>query len=317
MKVGVAGVGHLGAIHLKCIHLSNSLELIGVYDANMKRAKEMAAIYDCPVFENLDDLIDQVEFLDIVTPTSTHHEVAMAAIEKGKHVFIEKPVCSTMEEARELITAQKKHHVKVQIGHVERFNPAILALEGIDLHPKFIEGHRLALFNPRGTDVSVVLDLMIHDLDLILKLIDSKVSDIQSNKVAIVSKSDDICNVRLTFENGSVVNLTASRISMKGMRKLRLFQDDAYISIDMLAQETQIISLVDPPAHTPDDEVIHSIHGPKVINMEMPEIKPVNAIQMELESFSTCIKQDSEPYVSLDEGVRALDLAFKIMSYAK
>lgn len=313
----MVGAGHLGNIHLKCLGLSDRYHIAGLFDVNTDRAKEMSEAHGVTAFTSLEDLLANVDVVDIVTPTTYHFEVARQAIEAGKHVFIEKPVTTTVEEALALKALKDKHNIKVQIGHVERFNPAILSLKGRDLKPGFIEGHRLAQFNPRGTDVSVVLDLMIHDLDLILKIVGGEVIDIQSKRVSVVSKTDDICNARLTFDNDCVVNLTASRISMKSMRKLRLFQEDAYISIDLLEKETQVISLSEPTPEDDEEFLIETVKGKRKIDMYLPEIKPVNAIQMELETFHDCIVDDTTPYVSLEDGIRALDLAFKIMNNDK
>ena len=313
LKVGVAGTGHLGNIHLKCLGLSDLFDIVGIYEVDEQRAKEMSDAHGVQAFDKLADLLEKIDVLDIVTPTTHHHDVAAQAIKAGKHVFIEKPVTTTVEEAIALQQLQAEHQVKIQIGHVERFNPAILAIKDFDINPGFIEGHRLAQFNPRGTDVSVVLDLMIHDLDLILKMVGSEVVDIQSKRVSVVSKTDDICNARLTFKNGCVVNLTASRISMKSMRKLRVFQEDAYISVDLLEKETQIISLTDAEPGDDPEFLLDTHKGPRKIDMYLPEIQPVNAIQMELETFYECIVQNTTPYVSLDDGLRALDLAYKIM----
>lgn len=313
IKIAVVGAGHLGHFHLNCLSQSDKFIVQGLYDVNPDRAHEMSETHGVKAYSDLSQLIEEVEAVDVVTPTSTHAAIAAEAITAGKHVFIEKPITSTVEEAMNLSRLQKKYQVRVQIGHVERFNPAILALQGQTLTPLFIEGHRLAQFNPRGTDVSVVLDLMIHDLDLILKLVNSEVTDIHTKRVAVVSSADDICNTRLAFANGCVVNLTASRISMKNMRKLRVFQEDAYISIDMLAKETQIIRLDPATPDDPSDELIDTIRGQRKIVMDMPDIQPVNAILMELESFYDCIRHDRTPYVSLTDGLNALQLAYEII----
>ena len=313
LKIGVAGAGHLGNIHLKCLGMSDCYDIVGIYEVDAIRAAEMSAAHNVKAYTDLDALLAEIDVLDIVTPTTYHFDVAAKAIAAGKHVFIEKPVTTTVEEALELQKLHVKHGVKIQIGHVERFNPAILAIKDLNIAPVFIEGHRLAQFNPRGTDVSVVLDLMIHDLDLILKLVGSEVVDIQSKRVSVISKTDDICNTRLTFANGCVVNLTASRISLKSMRKLRLFQEDVYISVDLLEKETQIIRLIDAEP-TDDPEFLIDTHkGLRKLDMQLPTIQPVNAIQMELETFHECIVNNTKPYVSLEDGVKALDLAYKIM----
>ena len=317
LRIGVAGTGHLGNIHLKCLGQSEHYDIVGIYETDPKRAAQMVEVHGVRAFHHLEDLLKEVDVLDVVTPTTTHADIAGRAIKAGKHVFIEKPVTSTVAEAEHLMALQEAHHVKVQIGHVERFNPAILALRGRKLNPGFIEGHRLAQFNPRGTDVSVVLDLMIHDLDLILKLVDSQLVDIQAKRVSVVSNEDDICNARLTFTNGCVVNLTASRISMKNMRKLRLFQDEAYISIDLLEKNTQIISLAEAEPDDDPEFLIDTAHGKRKINMELPTIKPVNAILMELDTFYSCIVEDTTPYVSLRDGYNALRLAYDIIEQSK
>lgn len=315
LKIGVVGTGHLGNIHLKCLGMSDCYEISGLFDVNPDRAAEMSNAHGVRAFDSLEALIEEVDVVDIVTPTTYHHDVAKQAMEAGKHVFIEKPVTTTVEEAEALREIKNRKDVKVQIGHVERFNPAILSVKDMDLKPGFIEGHRLAQFNPRGTDVSVVLDLMIHDLDLILKMVDSEVVDIQSKRVSVVSATDDICNARLTFANDCVVNLTASRISMKNMRKLRLFQEEAYISLDLLEKETQIISLSEASADDDPEFLLDTVKGKRKIDMYLPTIEPVNAIKMELETFYRCIVENTTPYVSLEDGIRALDLAYKIMAH--
>ena len=227
MKIGVLGTGHLGKIHLKCIQLIEGYDLVGFYDPDDNNATLAVKTYAVQRFQDINALIDAVDVIDIITPTVTHFELAKKAIEKGKHVFIEKPLTNTLEEAEILLELSKKHGVKIQVGHVERFNPAFLALGDTPLNPMFIEGHRLAMFNPRGTDVSVVLDLMIHDLDIVLSMVSSEVKQVSASGVAVVSDTPDICNARIEFENACVANLTASRISMKQMRKIRLFQKDA------------------------------------------------------------------------------------------
>jgi len=321
LKIGVLGTGHLGKIHLKCIKQVSELELIGFCDPDDKNAQQAIDNYQIPRFETPEELLEQVDIVDIVTPTTTHFELAALAIRKGKHVFIEKPVTHTIQEAKQLTELLKQHPVKVQVGHVERFNPAYLALQDIALEPKFIEAHRLASFNPRGTDVSVVLDLMIHDLDLLLDMVKSEVSSISANGVAIVSNTPDIANARIEFKNGAVANLTASRMSFKQMRKFRLFQQNAYISIDFLEKKTDVIRLYnegDPLI--PDDAFLMELEtnsGKKKIHLSQPEVTPVNSIKMELETFADCILKDVEPKVSLQDGYKALDVAHQIIDQIK
>ena len=318
MKIGVLGAGHLGKIHIKCIKLApEKLELVGFYDIDSKMAAKVAEELDVKAYQELEDLLDAVDIVDIVTPTPTHHYLAKIAINKGKHIFIEKPLTQTVEEAEELIKLSKEKGVKVQVGHVERFNPALLALDENPLNPKFIEAHRLAIFNPRGTDVSVVLDLMIHDIDIILSMIDSEVTNISANGVAVVSPTPDIANARIEFANGAVANITTSRISMKQMRKVRLFQKDAYISLDFLDKQAQVIRMFDKDAKEVGqlDNLmeLHTGADTKYIHIDMPPIEPINAIKMELETFADSIKNNSRPRVNIEDGYKALKVAHDII----
>ncbi len=317
LKIGVLGVGHLGKIHVKCIQQTDCFELIGFFDPNDENARQVIESQGVKRFERVEELLELVDVVDIVTPTITHFELALLAIQHGKHVFIEKPLCNTVEEAETLLAACREHGVKVQVGHVERFNPALLALENTKLSPMFIEAHRLAVFNPRGTDVSVILDLMIHDLDIVLSLVDSEVKGVHANGVSVVSDTPDIANVRLEFENGCVANLTASRISMKQMRKVRLFQPDAYISLDFLEKNAQVIRLYDEGSpDIPKDANLMDLQtakGKKHIHIDMPQTEPVNAIQLELETFAESILQNKKPKVSIDDGYRALKMAHEII----
>lgn len=317
LKIGVLGVGHLGKIHVRCIQQTDCFELVGFFDPSDDNAAQVIEDQGVKRFEKVEELLSAVDVVDIVTPTITHFELALLAIQHGKHVFIEKPLCNTVEEAETLLTACKEHGVKVQVGHVERFNPALLALEDTKLSPMFIEAHRLAVFNPRGTDVSVILDLMIHDLDIVLSLVDSEVKGVHASGVSVVSDTPDIANVRLEFENGCVANLTASRISMKQMRKVRLFQPDAYISLDFLEKNTQVIRLYDEGSpDLPKDANLMDLQtakGKKHIHIDMPQTEPVNAIQLELETFAESILQNKKPKVSIDDGYRALKMAHEII----
>jgi predicted dehydrogenase len=316
LKIGVLGVGHLGKIHVKCINLVDNLELVGFFDPNEENAKSVMEQSDIHRFESYDALLDAVDAVDIVTPTTTHFELAKKAIQKGKHVFIEKPITETPEQAKALLELMKKHQVKVQVGHVERFNPAMLALDEDKLNPMFIEVHRLATFNPRGTDVSVVLDLMIHDLDIILNLVKSPVKTVHATGVSVVSNTADLSNARIEFENGCVANVTASRLSLKQMRKVRLFQKDGYVSLDFLTKKAEIVRLYDIEEKESLGDMpvmeLETAKGRKLIQMEMPEIKPVNAIEMELATFTESILNNTTPIVTLEDGYRALKLAYEI-----
>lgn len=317
LKIGVLGVGHLGKIHLNCLSMIEGLyEVAGFYDPDDQHASEAIARFGLRRFEDLDQFLDAVDVVDIVTPTVMHFSLAEKAMRKGKHLFIEKPVTQTVAQAEELIRLQQEFGLAVQVGHVERFNPALLSLGNLPVRPMFIEAHRLALFNPRGTDVSVVLDLMIHDLDIVLSMVDSEVTSIFASGVAVVSETPDICNARLEFANGCVANLTASRISLKQMRKLRLFQKDAYISLDLLEKQAQVIRLFDHPDpsenHNGQLLELPTANGTKWMTVEMPAIEQTNAIKMELESFGQSILGKMPSKVPLEDGYEALKLADRI-----
>ena len=317
LKIGLLGAGRLGKIHIKCFQAISAYELVGFYDPNAEGAEETAQEFQTISFPSPEALIAACDVVDIVTPTSTHFHLAAQAAKAGKHIFIEKPLTHTIAEAEELIRLVSQNNVKVQVGHVERFNPAFLALGDTPLQPMFMEAHRLANFNPRGTDVSVILDLMIHDIDIILHLVHSEVKSIHANGVAVVSDTPDIANARIEFENGCVANLTASRLSLKQMRKIRIFQPDAYISIDFLEKQTQIIRLYDKsdtkrPQHDHLME-LETPKGTKMIDIQSPEPAPVNAILMELETFADAIHNDSTPIVSILDGYKALKIAHSII----
>ena len=317
LKIGVLGTGHLGKIHLKCIQLAQKhYTLEGFYDADPIIAANVAATLQIPAFPSAEALIRAVDVVDIVTPTTSHFLLAAEAIRQKKHVFIEKPLTHTLDEAEALIRMSRENNVKVQVGHVERFNPALLALGNMPLQPMFIEAHRLATFNPRGTDVSVVLDLMIHDLDIVLSMVNSPVSSVDATGVAVVSETPDIASARIEFENGCTANLTASRISLKQMRKVRLFQRDAYISLDFLDKTAQVIRLSDRADAYPENNAameFPSSNGVKYLFLDTPSIAFGNAIQMELEAFAESILQGEKPRVDIQDGYLALKLAYQII----
>ena len=315
LKVGVLGAGHLGKIHLRLLNQSEKYELVGFYDAFEENANKVAAEFGYKKFDSIAELISAVDVVDIVTPTMQHFDCAKQVIEAGKHIFIEKPISNTVAEAEEIITLANKYNVKGQVGHVERFNPAFTAVKDKINNPMFIETHRLAEFNPRGTDVPVVLDLMIHDLDILLSIVKSKVKNIHASGVCVVSKTPDICNARIEFENGCVANLTTSRISMKAMRKSRFFQQDAYISVDFLEKKAEVIRMKEAPEHPTDfDMIIENADGEKSqILFEYPNIQPNNAILDELNSFADAINENREVGASLEDGTEALKVALEIM----
>jgi len=315
LKVGVLGAGHLGKIHLRLLNESEKYELIGFYDSDAINAKKTQDEFGYVYFENINTLIDSVDVIDIVTPTLSHYDCAKKAIEKGKHIFIEKPITNTLAEAEELLSLMEKHRIKGQVGHVERFNPAFTSVKHAIQNPMFIETHRLAEFNPRGTDVPVVLDLMIHDIDAILSVVDSEVKQINASGVSVISNSPDIANARIEFENGCVANLTASRISMKNMRKSRFFQKDAYISVDFLEKKVEVVKMKDAPKTVGDfDMVLQNAEGvKKQIYFENPEVTPNNAILDELETFADAISTNTTPVVTLKQGTNALRVALQII----
>jgi predicted dehydrogenase len=317
LKVGVFGVGHLGKFHLNNWKEIKDIELVGFYDPYDPAAKEVEEKYKLKRYTDPEQLIDLCDAIDIVAPTDHHHALCSAAIRKGRHVFVEKPLANTMEEARQLVKLVKEMDIKFQVGHVERFNPAFLATAGLELNPMFIEVHRLAQFNPRGTEVSVILDLMIHDIDIILNLVKSEVKSISASGVAVMTETPDISSVRIEFNNGCVANLTSSRISMKKMRKIRLFQKDAYIGIDFLNKKTEVIRLksgTDENAFTFD---IETPRGKKTIALSNPPVPEVNAIKLELESFRDSILNNTSPIVSVVDGYRAMDVAHQILNKIK
>ena len=316
LKVGVLGAGHLGKIHLKLLNQSERYELIGFYDPNKEQAQKVVVEFGYTYFDSIEKLIEAVEVVDIVTPTLSHYECALKAIAAKRHIFIEKPITSTVAEAEEIYRLLEANQLKGQVGHVERFNPAFQAAKSSIANPMFIEVHRLAEFNPRGTDVSVVLDLMIHDIDVLLSVVDSPVKHIEASGVAVISKSPDITNARIEFENGCVANLTASRISMKNMRKSRFFQKDAYISVDFLEKKVEVIHMKDAPEEVSEyDMILQNAEGErKQIYFEYPEVQPSNAILEELETFADAIEHNTTPVVTFLQGTKALRLAKDIVT---
>ena len=316
LKVGVLGAGHLGKIHLRLLQQSDKYELVGFYDENQENAERISKEFGYTNFSTIAKLIHAVDVIDIVTPTLSHYKCAKVAIKSGKHIFIEKPIANTVEEAEEIIALAKEYNVKGQVGHVERFNPAFIATKNMIENPMFIETHRLAEFNPRGTDVPVVLDLMIHDIDAILSVVKSKVKNINASGVSVISDTPDIANARIEFENGCVANLTASRISMKNMRKTRFFQKDAYISVDFLEKKCEVVRMKDAPEVPGDfDMILQNAEGvKKQIYFTNPDVEQNNAILDELESFANAITTDTPPVVTLEQATDALRVAYQIIN---
>lgn len=319
LKIGVLGAGHLGKIHLRLLkELTDVYELVGFYDPNKEMATATAEEYGLQFYESMEELIDLVDVVDIVTPTLSHFDCAEYSIRRHKHVFIEKPVTNTLEEAKRLLNLRQEANIQIQVGHVERFNPAYKAIKQYVNTPMFIEAHRLSEFNPRGTDVSVVLDLMIHDLDIVLNMVQSNIKRVSASGVAVLSDTPDICNARLEFDNGSVANLTASRISLKNMRKTRVFQNNAYITIDFLNRKSEVVTMHDAPANPdPLAVIIDSGKGEKEIRFETPQVEESNAIKEELRTFANAINTNTKPEVTLEDGHQALELAYRILEKLK
>ena len=313
LKVGVFGTGHLGKFHLNNWKEIPGIELVGFYDPDDTTAKEVSEKYQLPRFLDVDTLLAAVDIADIVAPTNYHFDLCEKAIKRGKHVFVEKPLANTMAEAHDLVKLVKESDVKLQVGHVERFNPAFLAVKNVSLNPMFIEVHRLAQFNPRGTEVSVILDLMIHDIDIILSVVKSDVKSISASGVGVMTETPDIANVRIEFNNGCVANLTSSRISMKKMRKMRLFQKDAYIGIDFLDKKTEIIKLKEPQDSNAFSFDIETNSRKKTIAIANPVIPQVNAIRQELEEFKNSILNNTKTLVSEIDGMMAMEVAHQIL----
>lgn len=313
LRVGIMGVGHLGKFHLNNWKEIEGATIAGFYDPNDETAADVTGKYQLKRFDSVNSLLEVCDAVDIIAPTSQHFELCKAAITNGRHVFVEKPLANTMDEARELVKLAKEANIKFQVGHVERFNPAFLALKDYKLEPMFIEVHRLAQFNPRGTDVSVILDLMIHDIDIILSLVNSNVKNISANGVAVMSDTPDIANVRIEFDNKCVANLTSSRISMKKMRKMRIFQKDAYIGIDFLEKKTEVIKLNSPEDKNVFTFDIETNSGKKTIAIANPVVEDGNAIKLELTAFYNAIVSNTQTLVTVFDGFRAMDVAHQIL----
>jgi predicted dehydrogenase len=318
IKIGVIGTGHLGKIHTKLFKEVENCELVGIYDQDSNRAIQIGSEFNTKAFESIEKLLSEVDGVDIVATTSAHYELVKQALLMNKHVFVEKPITKQIWEAEELVKISNEKKLILQVGHIERFNPALISLEKYDLNPLFVQTDRLAQFNPRGTDVAVVLDLMIHDIDIILSLVKSEVKNVSASGVAVVSDNIDIANARIEFENGAIANVTASRISQKKMRKMRMFQRDAYISLDFTTGVAEVFRLVSPNQMPDSNFMAFGEMGvgdkKKIVVFEQPDFKEVNALKMELELFVNAIAQDSSPVVSGNDGLKALRVAELIIA---
>jgi predicted dehydrogenase len=317
IKIAVVGAGHLGKWHIKNLQILDNVQFAGFFDSDQKRSDEIATEYKATAFDSLEQLLGACDAVSIVVPTFAHYMVAKAALEHGLHVFCEKPFMQTIEEANEIIALAKKQHLVLQVGHIERFNPALAGISDLDIKPLFIESHRIAPFNPRGTDVAVILDLMIHDIDIILSMVNSKVEQIDASGAPVLTNTIDIANARLKFSNGCVANITASRVSNKQMRKIRIFQRNAYISIDFLKNQTEIYSLSDnvtsiPKNATPIAELETASNKKKIITYRLIDTLKSNAMLEELRAFTHSIETGSKPAVSGEDGKQALEIALQI-----
>ena len=318
IKVGVLGVGVLGRHHARLYAQSPNAEVVGIFDVQKAAAESVGAEFGLKVWEDWEKLAENCDALSVAVPANYHAQATLPLLEMGKHVLVEKPIAASVPEAEKMVETAKKHNVVFGVGHVERFNPAFIAAEPYLKAPKFIEAHRLAFFNPRGTDVPVVLDLMVHDLDILLSVVDAPVARVSACGVAVVSPTPDITNARIEFENGTVANLTASRLSLKNMRKMRFFQEDAYVSVDFLDHKTEIVRIQDPGEATPAYSMTMDLADGQTrqITMERPEVHPLNAIQTELECFCDSILHNTTPVVTIHDGVRVLNLAYDILKAA-
>jgi predicted dehydrogenase len=316
IKLGVLGAGHLGKIHIRLAkELDSEFELAGFHDPNEEISKAAAEEFGLEAFDSIEDLVDRCDAIDIVTPTLSHFNCAQYALRSGKHVFIEKPLTNTMEEAKKLVDLTEEAKLSVQVGHVERFNPAFVAAQPHFDQVMFIETHRLAEYNPRGTDVSVVLDLMIHDIDIVLNVVKSNLRKTSASGVAVISDNPDICNARLEFDNGCVANLTASRISLKNMRKSRFFQKNAYITVDFLERKTDLIQIQDPDPTDPFGVIINPGNDkkPKQLVFDKPTVLESNAIKEELRAFAHAINNSTPTKVTVEDGHDAMQVAYQIL----
>lgn len=303
IRAGVIGVGYLGRLHARKLASFDDIRFVGVHDADPERAKAVAAEFGTAVFEDPGALLDRVDAVTIAVPTTSHYRVAMQAIRSGVHLLLEKPIAARLREGKALVREAASRGLVFQIGHLERFNNAVRQAVAVLREPRFIECHRLGPFGGRGTDVDVVLDLMIHDLDLILSLVNSPVTRIQAVGVPVISPTVDIANVRLSFAGGCIANLTASRVSAKKQRKIRVFQEDAYVSMDFVEQAIQIIRRTWPRGRT----------GPAELSARTLETEKGDSLREEVRSFLDCVRTGSSPRVSGTDGLAALELAFRIL----
>jgi len=315
-------VGHLGRLHAKIYSQLPQVELVGVYDLNPEKAAKVAQEFNTQNFSDSGRFLSQIKIASIATTTSQHFPVAEQALSQGIHVLIEKPICDKSDQARKLNNLAREKKLILQVGHVERYNPAVRTLcqSESNLRPMFIEAHRLAAFTERGTDVAVILDLMTHDLDLILSWVDSEVTDIQAAGISVVTDSDDIANARLTFANGCVANITASRVSTKVMRKMRIFQKNLYASLDLAEKSLELYRLVETKAfkNSPTDPALRFAvsleREEKTVLYHKPEVSNQDMLTLQLTDFIESVSNGHPPQVDGLAGLKVLELALKIQN---
>lgn len=312
-NISLIGLGYIGKIHLRLLKENPNWNVVGIYDTDKTLTKDLALQYNVKAFNDLDELIENSEVIDIATPSSTHFEIARKAIIAGKHIFIEKPVTSTLKESKQLQNLINEAGIVFQVGHVERYNPAFIAALPYFANPVFIEVHRLAQYNPRGTDVSVVLDLMMHDLDLILSIVKSNVRKLHVSGSNLVSNTADIVNARIEFENSVVANITTNRMAFKNSRKFRVFTKDNLVSINLLDKITEVIKIKDAGPKS-NNLIIDPGMGriKKEIIFEHPIILPTNAINEELNTFHNNVNSNKVTKAGIDDAIRTLEIAFDI-----
>lgn len=321
IKTAVIGVGKLGKSHARWLSKIDSCNLVGVFDIDTCLNGNVADELATQAFSSLTETLSTAEAVIIATPTTTHHATAIKALESGAHVLIEKPIAASLDEARDIVAVAAKHSRTVTVGHIERFNPAYLALRELSIRPRFIEAHRLAAFSPRSSDVAVILDLMIHDIDLALSLVNSPVESIQASAVPVLTEHADIANVRIGFANGAVANLTASRISLQSMRKMRIFQEAAYYSLDFAAKAADVYLLTDGAESSSASPEGLSIplgeSGRRIVHQKKIVCAEEDMLKMELESFLAAIRGESEVAVSGAEALAALEVALEVEKVAR
>ena len=312
VRIGVVGVGHLGKFHVQQYQTIHNVDCVGIFDVDSKCAGGVSRAYNVKSYKNLDDLLSRCDAVSICTPTSTHYSVAKQALNLGCHVFIEKPITTNIAEAEKLILLSDNNKKMIQVGHIERFNPAFCAFNKESVRPEFIESHRLAPFNIRGTDVDVILDLMIHDIDILLQIIQSDINQINASGVSILSDTIDMANTRIEFANGCVANLTASRISQKQLRKFRIFEKNIYTNIDFLNPCVETYMLSNKQPEKDGSYIVVNENSEKFILYDKPNIVSHNALKVELEAFIQSITNCINPAVSAKDGLAALQVAIQI-----